>query len=86
MIPSRPGGDVLCPASRAIRAVGFTTANALFRGTLKTIAMQFEGWRESYIAEMFRYREGRDWIVLAGLLIPISVARSRYLLLFAESK
>ena len=35
-------------------------------------------------AEMFRYRDLRDWLVLCGLLVPIGFAGSRYLVSFVE--
>ncbi|MGA3163967.1 MAG: hypothetical protein ABSD77_07225 [Verrucomicrobiota bacterium] len=34
--------------------------------------------------EMFRHQEARDWIVLAGLLVPIGLASSRYFVSFVE--
>ena len=37
-------------------------------------------------AEMFRHQEARNWIVLAGLLIPIGFAGSRYFVFFTEPK
>ena len=37
-------------------------------------------------AEMFEYQTTRDWIVLAGLLLPIGLAGSRYFTFFTETK
>ena len=34
--------------------------------------------------EMIWHRDVRDWLVLAGLLVPIALAGSRYLVSFAE--
>ena len=36
-------------------------------------------------AEMFRYRETRDWLALLVLLLPIGFAASRYFVSFSES-
>jgi hypothetical protein len=36
------------------------------------------------LAEMFRYRQGNDWVAVLILLIPISFAGSRHLVSFLE--
>lgn len=36
------------------------------------------------VAEMFRHKEPRDWMVLVTLLVPIGLAGSRHLVCFSE--